>query len=212
MSYQKEKIMKHIFIINAGQQFEHSSGAYNQRITEETAAFFKQFSGVEVRVTHVEAGYDPQEEVEKYVWADLVIYHTPIWWFQVPFNFKEYIDVVFSAGHNQGMYISDGRHSANPAVGYGTGGLLQGRKYMVTSTWNAPAAAFTLPGEFFKETSVDAGVLSGFHYMNAFIGMDKVVGFHFHDVEKNPQIVPYMKAYKTHLEKEFNSLLINPKD
>ena len=28
----------------------------------------------------------------EFVWADVIIYHTPIWWFQVPNGFKKYID------------------------------------------------------------------------------------------------------------------------
>lgn len=199
--------MKHIFIINAGQDFEHAGGLYNQRITEETVAYFKQFADVEVQVTQVDADYNPEAEVQKYVWADYVIYHTPIWWFQVPFKFKKYIDEVFSAGHQNGLYFSDGRRSANPDLNYGKGGMLQGRKYMVTSSWNAPQTAFTLPGEFFNETPVDDGILFGFHRMNAFIGLDTIAGFHFHDVEKKPQIAIDMAAYKEHLEAAFNHLL-----
>jgi modulator of drug activity B len=110
-----------------------------------------------VRYTDVNEDYDPAEEVEKYVWADVVIYHTPIWWFQVPHGLKKYIDVVFTEGHAKGIYHSDGRSSANPAINYGTGGMLHGRQYMVTSSWNAPKEAFTLPNEFFNETSVDDG-------------------------------------------------------
>ncbi|WP_369828762.1 hypothetical protein [Flavobacterium sp. 1] len=43
--------------------------------------------------------------------------------------------------------------------------MLHGTKYMVTtsSSWNAPNEAFTLPDEFFGETSVDDGSLFGFY-------------------------------------------------
>ena len=81
--------------------------------------------------------------------------------------------------------------------------MLQGTKYMVTTSWNAPKTAFTLPGEFFKETSVDDGPLFGFHRMNAFAGMEKINGFHFHDVEKNADLQTDMLAYEKHLESLF---------
>lgn len=195
--------MKKIFIINAGQNFGHSGGRYNQTVAEETLAFFKDQENVEIRQTTIAEGYDPAKEVEKFVWADVVIYHTPIWWFQVPNGFKKYIDEVFTAGHQTGIYHSDGRTSANPEINYGTGGMLHGRHYMVTSSWNAPETAFTLPGEFFNEHSVDEGALFGFHRMNAFTGMKPLKGFHFHDVEKNANIERDMKAYRDHLETVF---------
>ena len=113
--------MKHIFIINAGQNFGHSSGQFNKTITDTTVAFFNKMSNVEVKTTHITDGYNAIEEVEKFTWADVVIYHTPIWWFQVPHDFKKYIDVVFTEGHNKGIYHSDGRRSANPDINYGTG-------------------------------------------------------------------------------------------
>ncbi|WP_292008462.1 NAD(P)H-dependent oxidoreductase [Chryseobacterium sp.] len=191
--------MKKVLIINAGQNFGHSGGRYNKTVTESTVEALKAFSNIEVQVTHIEEGYDKDEEVQKFVWADYIIYHTPIWWFQVPFGFKKYLDEVFTAGHNKGLYKSDGRSSKNPAINYGTGGTLNGRKYMVTTTWNAPATAFTLPGEFFNETSVDNGPLFGFHRMNAFLSLERLDGFHFHDVEKNPNVQRDMKLYKEHV-------------
>jgi modulator of drug activity B len=199
--------MKHILIINAGQNFAHSSGKYNKTVTEHTEAFFNKMDSVEVKVTNISDGYDTTEEVEKFVWADFIIYHTPMWWFQVPNGFKKYIDEVFTVGHNRGIYHSDGRSSANPEINYGTGGMLKGRKYMVTTSWNAPKTAFTLPGEFFNETSVDNGPLFGFHRMNAFAALEKMEGFHFHDVEKNADIVRDMAEYEKHLEKVFEAEL-----
>jgi modulator of drug activity B len=194
-----------IFIINAGQVFGHSEGRFNKTITETTIEFFNRQPGFEVRSTDINTAYDPAQEVENYVWADVVIYHTPIWWFQVPFAFKQYIDVVFTEGHQKGIYSSDGRSSKNPAINYGTGGMLHGKKYMVTTTWNAPATAFTLPGEFFNERSVDDGILFGFHRMNAFTGMQPLESIHFHDVLKNADIVTDMQRYRQHLEQVFTA-------
>ncbi|TDE15396.1 NAD(P)H-dependent oxidoreductase [Dyadobacter psychrotolerans] len=194
--------IKNIFVINGGQVFGHSGGRFNKTIFDTTIAFFEG-AGFEVRSTDINKDYDPAREVENYVWADVIIYHTPIWWFQVPHGLKKYIDVVFTEGHRKGIYRSDGRKQENPNINYGTGGSLQGRKYMVTSSWNAPAAAFTIPGEFFNERSVDEGALFGFHRMNAFTGMTPLEGMHFHDVEKNADIVKDMQLYKAHLEKIF---------
>lgn len=195
--------MKKIFIINGGQHFAHSGGAFNKTLTGWTVDFLTQ-NNFEVRVTDINDDFVPLQEVENFKWADIIIYNTPIWWFQVPNKVKRYIDEVFTAGHQNGIYHSDGRSRQNPAINYGTGGLMQGKQYIVNTTWNAPETAFTLAGEFFNETSVDDGILFGFHRMNAFTGMEKIQGFHFHDLEKNAtaeRIENYQKAYSKHLER-----------
>ena len=170
--------MTKIFIINGGQKFGHSGGRFNETISNETLNFFKSNSDFEVKTTNINDDYIPAAEVEKFVWADVIIYHTPIWWFQLPHGFKKYIDIVFTEGHAKGIYKSDGRSAENPTINYGTGGMLNGKKYMLTTSWNAPKEAFTLPGEFFNQHSVDEGPLFGFHRMNAFTGMKPCKSIH----------------------------------
>lgn len=195
--------MKKIFIINGGQKFGHSGGKFNETISQETLNFFQNNPNFEVKLTDINHNYDPAEEVQKFVWADVIIYHTPIWWFQLPHDFKKYIDVVFTEGHATGIYSSDGRSSQNPAINYGTGGMLHGRKYMLTTSWNAPKEAFTLPQEFFSQKSVDEGVMFGFHRMNAFTGMTPLESIHFHDIEKNADVERDLKLYNQHLSEIF---------
>lgn len=195
--------MTKVFIINGGQKFGHSGGRFNETISNETLNFFKSNSDFEVQITNINDEYNPVAEVEKFVWADVIIYHTPIWWFQLPHGFKKYIDVVFTEGHAKGIYKSDGRSAENPTVNYGTGGMLHGKKYMLTTSWNAPKEAFTLPGEFFNQHSVDEGPLFGFHRMNAFTGMKPLQSIHFHDIEKNADVEKDLKVYQKHLIQQF---------
>lgn len=195
--------MKKIFIINGGQKFGHSGGKFNETVAFETVHFFKTNKDFEVRMTNINDYYDPALEVENFVWADVIVYHTPIWWFQLPHGLKQYIDLVFTEGQAKGIYKNDGRSSNNPAINYGTGGMLHGKKYMVTTSWNAPKEAFTLPGEFFSQHSVDEGPLFGFHRMNAFVGMQPIKSHHFHDVEKNANILQDMESYRAHLNEVF---------
>jgi modulator of drug activity B len=202
--------MKKIFIINGGQHFAHSGGKFNHTVLEWDKQYFTPENGFELRTTDINEVYDLATEVEKFVWADVVIYHTPVWWFSMPYKLKEYIDTVFTAGHRKGIYYSDGRKSENPERNYGTGGSLHGRSYLLTTSWNAPEAAFTLANEFFNETSVDDGVMFGFHRMNAFTGMKKMDSFHFHDLEKNgsiERIENYRQEYLAHINKIFNNVL-----
>jgi len=173
-----------VFVINGGQSFAHSGGLFTSTLTQWTSNTLTNL-GYQVRTININDTFDVQKEVENFKWADIIIYHTPIWWFQVPYKLKKYIDEVFTAGKNNGIFTNDGRSSNNPNINYGTGGLMHGKKYMVTSSWNAPKAAFTMPGEFFDEHSEDEGVLFGFHKMNQFAGLTRIDGFHFHDLEKN---------------------------
>ncbi|MCD8340014.1 MAG: NAD(P)H-dependent oxidoreductase [Burkholderiales bacterium] len=77
---------------------------------------------------------------------------TPAWWMSPPWTFKKYEDEIFM---QEGLFGTDGRHLDNPTLGYGTGGILKGKQYMISSTWNAPLEAFTLSGEFFNGTGID---------------------------------------------------------
>ena len=197
--------MKNIFIINGSHPFAHSGGRFNETLFDNTISYFDTLEEFEVKFTQVGENYNVKEEVEKFKWADIVIYHTPIWWFQIPFGFKKYIDEVFTEGHQNGIYASDGRSRKNPNINYGTGGLMHGKKYILTTSWNAPKTAFTLENEFFNQKSVDEGVMFGFHRMNAFTGMELLATHHFHDMEKNADVPFELNNYSTFL----NDLMIN---
>ncbi|KAA5822281.1 NAD(P)H-dependent oxidoreductase [Algibacter amylolyticus] len=196
--------MKNIFIINGSHPFAHSGGKFNETLFNNTISYFDTVKEFEVKSTQVGDNYNVKEEVEKFKWADLIIYHTPIWWFQIPFGFKKYIDEVFTEGHQNGIYASDGRSRKNPNINYGTGGLMHGKKYVLTTSWNAPKTAFTLENEFFNQKSVDDGVMFGFHRMNAFTGMELLATHHFHDMEKNADVPLELDNYSTFL----NNLMV----
>ncbi|SOE23537.1 modulator of drug activity B [Spirosomataceae bacterium TFI 002] len=198
--------MKNIFVVNGSHPFAHSGGKFNETLFSNTISYFESLEGFEVKSTQVGDNYNSKEEVEKFKWADLVIYHTPIWWFQIPFGFKKYIDEVFTEGHQNGIYKSDGRSRKNPEINYGTGGLMHGKKYMLTTSWNAPKTAFTLENEFFNQKSVDEGVMFGFHRMNAFTGMELLATHHFHDMEKNADVPLELNNYNSFLNDVISNL------
>ena len=117
-------------------QFAHSNGELNDTLTDFSESHLKAL-GYTVQVTRTYSDYDIQAEIEKYLWADVVIYQMPGWWMGAPWTMKKYIDDIFTIGHGS-LYASDGRSRSDASKIYGSGGLLQDKKYMLSLTWNAP--------------------------------------------------------------------------
>lgn len=140
--------MKKILLLNGGKQFAHSEGRLNATLHEAAIAHLDR-AGFDVRQTFIDGGYDVQEEVEKFLWADVVIYQMPGWWMGAPWTVKKYIDDVFTAGHGS-LYANDGRTRSDHSQKYGSGGLVHGKQYMLSLTWNAPQQAFDDPSDFFE--------------------------------------------------------------
>jgi hypothetical protein len=64
-----------------------SEGKLNLAFMQLAKAFFVK-RGHQVAETSVERGYNPEEEVEKHVAADLVILQTPVNWFSAPWMYR----------------------------------------------------------------------------------------------------------------------------
>ena len=71
--------MSNILIINGAKQFEHSNGELNDTLTQFSESHLTTL-GHTVQVTRTDSDYDIQAEIEKYLWADVVIYQMPGWW------------------------------------------------------------------------------------------------------------------------------------
>lgn len=192
--------MSNILIINAKKQFGHSNGELNQTLSDVAESFLRDAKH-DVQVTVVDDGYDIEAEVQKYLWADAVIYQMPGWWMGEPWILKKYIDEVFTAGHGS-LYASDGRTRSDASKKYGSGGLIQGKKYMLSLTWNAPLEAFTDPDQFFHGVGVD-GVYLHFHKANQFLGMEALPTFICNDVIKQPNITSDIARLRAHLGEVF---------
>lgn len=77
---------------------------------------------------------DILEEQEKLVWADLVIFQFPLWWFSMPAILKGWMDRILAVGFAYG----GGRL-------YDTG-VFKGKKAMLVITTGAPSSVFTPTG------------------------------------------------------------------
>jgi NADPH dehydrogenase (quinone) len=194
--------MKNILIINAHQFYEgFSEGKLNSTmvdIAKETVLA----SGCEVKLTSIEKGYDINQEVEKHLWADLIITQSPVFWFGAPWIYKKYVDEIFTAGLvQQNLIVDDGRTRKDPAKQYGTGGKMQGKKYMLSLTWNAPEQAFNDSKQFlFEGKSVDDVFISNTANYK-FCGADILPSFSCYNVVKDLTIEEDIKHYQQYLKR-----------
>jgi len=192
--------MKNILLVNGAKTFAHSNGQLNDTLTELAQEVLLDL-GHQVQVTRADSEYDAKAEVEKFLWADSVIYQMPGWWMGAPWTVKKYIDDVFTEGHGS-LYANDGRSRSDASKKYGSGGLIHDKNYMLSLTWNAPMDAFNDAEQFFHGVGVD-GVYLTFHKANQFLGMQTLPTFIVNDVIKAPEVEAYMAQYRDHLTQVF---------
>lgn len=189
-----------ILLINGKKPFAHSQGRYNDTL-HDTALFTLTGMNHQIKTTFIDDGYDLDDEVEKWLWADVVIYQMPGWWMGAPWIVKRYMDEVFTEGHGR-LYESDGRSRNAPECRYGSGGLLQGKRFMLSLTWNAPDSAFNDPNDFFEGKGIDS-VYFPFHKAHEFLGMTRLPTFLCTDVMKEPAPAHDVERYEAHLKEVF---------
>jgi modulator of drug activity B len=150
----------------------------------------------------VDKGWNVEQELENHQWADIILLQTPVNWMGVPWVFKKYMDEVYTAGMGGALCNGDGRTEEAPKANYGNGGTLQGKKYLLSLTFNAPEEAFNNPEEYlFRGASVD-DLLFPMHMNFRFFGMEALNTFACYDVMKNPQVESDFQRFRTHLGAE----------
>lgn len=190
--------MKQVLLINGSKVFNDSKAQLSHTLQEVAKEVLTQ-EGFKVLETHIDEGYDIEEELQKILTSSLIIYQLPAWWMGAPWIVKKYIDEVYTEGEGR-LFKNDGRSSANPSKNYGRGGLAKHTKVMLSVTWNAPLEAFSEKEEFFEGLSVEMVYLP-LRKTHEFIGMTMLPTFMCNDVVKNPQIAAYKASYKAHLQK-----------
>ncbi len=190
-----------VLIINAHLSYPGwSEGRLNRAFMDHAKAFFAG-RGHRVDETHIERGYDPEEEVQKHVSADLVILQTPVNWFSSPWIHKKYVDEVFNAGlTGKALLEGDGRTRQDPSRPYGTGGRMQGKRFLISATWNAPREAFGNPDSALLGGKGTADLFLHLTSNYRFIGFDILPDFGVFDIFKSPDIPGALEDYRRHLE------------
>ena len=197
--------MKNVFIINAHEVYPFSEGKLNRSLVERAKTNL-QSKGYNVQLTTMKDDYDVNKEIEKHLWADVLILQTPCNWMGVPWTFKKYMDEVYTAGMDGRLCAGDGRTSHDASKQYGSGGSLTGTKYMLSLTFNAPLGAFNdADQEFFRGRGVD-DLFWPTHLNFRFFGMTPLETFACYDVLKNPDVENDFIKFEAHLDKLFPSV------
>lgn len=194
--------MKELFILQAHQKYEGiSEGRLNETLAHLTKQFFSNQSW-NIQETIIANGYDVKNEVKKHLKADLIIIHTPIFWFNTPWIYKKYADEVFMEGLQTNTMLSgDGRTRSDASKQYGTGGFLNDKKVFIVATWNAPENCFNDINQLLMKGKKADDVLFNVILNYRFCGFQGLPNLHCFDVVKNPNVEKYIADYQQHLTK-----------
>ncbi|MER0132244.1 NAD(P)H-dependent oxidoreductase [Klebsiella pneumoniae] len=191
--------MSNILIINGAKKFAHSNGQLNDTLTEVAESYLRD-AGHDVKSVRAESEYDVKEEVQNFLWADVVIWQMPGWWMGAPWTVKN----IWMTS----LPKATARCTPAMAVPAPTPAKIwlrrpgAGEKYMLSLTRNAPMEAFTDKDQFFHGVGVD-GVYLPFHKANQFLGMEALPTFIANDVIKMPDVPRYIAEYRKHLAEIF---------
>ena len=196
--------MKKVLIINGHQRYEGIAEGKLTKILIDAALDVFNEKDFEVQHSVVESDYDVKEELEKFAWAEYILFQYPVYWMGVPWLTKKYIDEIFSGGYGNVTYVNDGRSSKDSSKKYGSGGLLQGKKYMLSFTYNCPSSEFSNKEGFFDGLSLDEANIAT-HKTFQFCGMNALKSYAMHDIFKSDlDVKSELKVFKELLSKNFS--------
>ena len=192
--------MKKVFIINGHQYYPFAEGKLNKALIDKAVGQL-QDSNIEVQITDASGEYNVEEEMGKFLWADVVFVQMPLNWMGISWSFKKYLDEVLTAGMMGTLSNGDGRSAEAPKANYGLGGLLDA-KYMMSVTANAPKEAFNDPKEKFFNGISEDDLLLPMHLNFKWFGLKPLKTFFAYDVMKNPEVESDFTRFETHLQEE----------
>ncbi|GLP96668.1 NAD(P)H-dependent oxidoreductase [Paraferrimonas sedimenticola] len=187
-----------VLVINTHQAYPFSEGKLSQAMVD-LASEVAKGKGHQVQTTAMSDDYQVEAEIEKHLWADLVILQIPVNWMGVPWSFKKYMDEVYTAGMMGALCEGDGRSHEDAGAQYGRGGKLNNTRYLMSLTFNAPGEAFDDEKQYlFEGKSVD-DLFFPMHMNFRFFGMTGLPTFASFDVMKNPDTENDLIRYQQHL-------------
>lgn len=175
--------MKNVLILNGHQYYKDIAEGNLTRSYINKADEFLSKNGFIVKHSTVDKEYDINEEVEKFAWADYIIFQYPVYWMSLPWKAKKYVDEIFSTGAGKVTYAGDGRSRDDASKRYGSGGLMTEKKYMLSLTYNCPTSEFNNKDGFFEGLSVDKANFA-VHKTFQFCGAKQLETYSVHDIFK----------------------------
>ncbi|MDD3236862.1 MAG: NAD(P)H-dependent oxidoreductase [Candidatus Gastranaerophilales bacterium] len=184
--------MKNILVINGADNFSSAKGCLSQTIFENIVEYL--VSKNNIKTTSLANGYIVAKEHDKYLWADVIIFQFPIYWFSCPIGLQKYIEKVYE----KNIFYSD------CSCEYGSCGCLEGKEYMFSLTWSAPEKAFSASkNTFFEGKNVDE-ILIALHKTQEYCGLKRLPTFSVFGAEKLPDVKKYIEQLQIHLNGIFN--------
>jgi len=197
--------MKNVLIINGHQKYDEFAEGNLTKVLINTASEFLSNSGYNVKHSIVETSYVIKEELEKFAWADYILFQYPVYWAGLPWLTKKYVDEVFSSGEKSVTYQDDGRSREDASKKYGSGGLMKEKKYMLSMTYNCPISEFDNKEGFWEGQSLDE-VNIATHKTFKFCGAKQLDSYSIHDVYKGDlDIDEQLELFHKTLEKNFTN-------
>ncbi|SKB57731.1 NAD(P)H-dependent oxidoreductase [Malaciobacter marinus] len=195
--------MKNVLIINGHQRYDEiAEGKLTQTFIDKAQDFFEN-NNFEVKHSVVESDYNIKEELEKFKWADYILFQYPVYWMGVPWLTKKYMDEIFSGGNNTVTFVNDGRSRSDSSKKYGSGGLMTNKKYMLSLTYNCPSSEFNNKDGFFDGLTLDEANVA-VHKTFQFCGAKPLQTYAIHDIFKTQlDINSELKKFEDILTKNF---------
>ena len=136
-----------------------------------------------------------QNEIDKIMWADLLILQFPLWWFGPPAMLKGWMDRVFVYG---GLYSSSRRHNRGPCTG---------KKALICMTTGSSAEACSFDG---REGDTHL-ILWPSLYALRYIGYTVLQPYIIHGVRGglSGDAAQAKKEYLLRMERDYKDLLLN---
>lgn len=176
--------MKNVLIINGHQKYDGiAEGKLTKTIIDNSKEFFSN-NEFNIKESHIDNGYEVSDELDKFKWADYILFQYPVYWMSVPWITKKYIDEIFSAGNGTVTYENDGRSRSDASKKYGSGGLMNDKKYMLSLTYNCPVNEFDNKDGFFDGLSLDEANYA-VHKVFQFCGAEQLKSYAMHDIFKS---------------------------
>ncbi len=193
--------MKNVLIINGHQYYKNvAKGKLSKAFVNKAEEFLKS-NNFEVKHTHIEESYKIIKECDKFDWADYIIFQSPVYWMGLPWITKKYFDQILVQGR---QYKNDGTSRTDSSKKYGSAGLLKGKKYMLSLTYNCPSSEFDNKDGFFDGLTLDQTNVST-HKIFQFCGLEAMQTYSIHDVFRNDlDLNEELEKFTNILETNFN--------